>query len=617
MGLRLKLLTIVVGSLTGLALLLSLLFLRAENSQKESLRNSFSTNVDKLSEAISAQYYERYGDVQAFAVNEVFQGSNRAAMNETLNQYAKLYGIYDLILFVDTDGNFIASNTLSPTGSPLHHARLTEKNYASEPWFKAAAAGKFTEDREKGFLGTYVEDAQLYTICSEAFGSSCYGNSFSAPVKDKTGTLLGVITNRANFKWVELELDLLYGKLKDQNLADAVIQLIGNEGQLISQLDYPATGKVSVSRNFDQLLKPSAFKWDQGPAQQKQTGAETTFEAVHPVTSTPLIAALESIESSKFTSALGWKVLMWVPESDLYSAITAATQFFFVSLAILFATITGISWYVASKLTKQFETISGTITQASQEVLSASRQLSQASGSLAGASAEAAASLEETAASMEEIQSMITQSSHAATEGAQKSQDSLNAAQKGANDLQALVSSIEDLKNSSTRIQEISAVIDDIAFQTNLLALNAAVEAARAGEQGRGFAVVAEAVRSLAQKSASSAKEINGLIMENTTKISQGHGFAITCKDSFSTVIAGNESLTNLNKEIESSGESQGRGIVQINQAVQGLDKMTQQNSATSEKIAAASSQLTAQAGSLQTTISRFEILVTGSRKAS
>jgi methyl-accepting chemotaxis protein len=313
---------------------------------------------------------------------------------------------------------------------------------------------------------------------------------------------------------------------------------------------------------------------------------------------------------------MGWKIIFFAPEEALFAQIQSSTRFFFIVLGLLWLVISMGAWWMLDKLSRQFEKISAEVENSSKEVLSASHQLTAASNSLAESSSQAAASIEETAASMEELQSMVRQSSDAASNGSQKSNESLTAAQRGEQDLMKLVTSIEDLTNSSKKIEEISSVIDDIAFQTNLLALNAAVEAARAGEQGKGFAVVADAVRSLAQKSAQSAKEITTLVHDNTSKIHDGHKLALTCKSSFQTVLEGNKAVSTLNMEIQSSGTSQSEGIVQVNQAVQSLDQMTQKNASTAEEIAASSNELTAQANNLQKLVLDFEQLVKGKHAA-
>src|SRR5690606_25193062 len=114
---------------------------------------------------------------------------------------------------------------------------------------------------------------------------------------------------------------------------------------------------------------------------------------------------------------------------------------------------------------------------------------------------------------------------------------------------------------SSRKIADIISVIDGIAFQTNILALNAAVEAARAGEQGRGFAVVAAEVRNLAQRSATAAKEIKGLIADSTDKVEAGTRLVDSAGQTMGEIVASVKKVSDLIAEIAAASREQSSGI--------------------------------------------------------
>lgn len=257
------------------------------------------------------------------------------------------------------------------------------------------------------------------------------------------------------------------------------------------------------------------------------------------------------------------------------------------------------AWFVLASLSKSVNGVIENLTSASDQVSSAAQQIASSSEELSQATTEQASSLEETVATIEELSSMVKVNSENASQAAQLSNETSEIAGRGEQEIRALVSSMGEISHDSKKIADIINVIDDIAFQTNLLALNAAVEAARAGEQGKGFAVVAEAVRSLAQRSSSAAKDITELIKTSVERIETGSQQAERSGAVLVDIVASVKKVTQINNEIASASTEQANGITQISKAMNQLDQVTQVNAASSEEAAASAEELSAQADSM------------------
>jgi methyl-accepting chemotaxis protein len=230
-------------------------------------------------------------------------------------------------------------------------------------------------------------------------------------------------------------------------------------------------------------------------------------------------------------------------------------------------------------------------------VSAASQELSAAAQAISTGAQQQAASLEETSASLEEITAAVRESAKNAHQASLLGSGSKDAADN-CPDATSAVAAMAEINVASSKIFDIISTVDEIAFQTNLLAVNAAVEAARAGDGGRGFAVVASEVRSLAQRSSVSAKEIKSLIQDSLRKVGRGSDLV--------------NRVTQLVGDIASASGQQSTAIDQVSTAMTQMDQVTQSNAAQTEELSATADSFSEQSVRLLELVGAFTLTLDG-----
>jgi len=252
-------------------------------------------------------------------------------------------------------------------------------------------------------------------------------------------------------------------------------------------------------------------------------------------------------------------------------------------------------------LVTQVRSGADSISTAAGEVASGNLDLSSRTEQQAG-------SLEESASALEELTGTVAQNADNARRGSELATSASSVAARGGAVVEQVVATMGEIDEASKKIVDIISVIDGIAFQTNILALNAAVEAARAGEQGRGFAVVAGEVRTLAQRSATAAREIKQLIDASVAKVGNGTRLVGEAGATMQDVVASVRRVSDIMSEISAASREQSTGIEQVNGAIAEMDQVTQQNAALVEEAAAATESMQEQAQNLAQAVSVFKL---------
>jgi methyl-accepting chemotaxis protein len=238
--------------------------------------------------------------------------------------------------------------------------------------------------------------------------------------------------------------------------------------------------------------------------------------------------------------------------------------------------------------------VARSVQSTAEALASASQEMSASANGVSQGASEQAASATQASSSIATVAATVGQS---ATNASQTQQIATRAAADAVAGGEAVRQTLEAMWKITERVE----VIEEIARATNLLALNAAIEAARAGEHGRGFAVVATEVRRLAERSKQAAVEVGTLSTESRA-VSERAGAVLE------KMVPDIQKTAALVLEISEAARSQATGAELVTNAIGELERVIQQNAASSESLASTAEEIAAQAEELRATVSFFKV---------
>ncbi len=620
---------------------------------------AFEAKTGALDSGIQAQFFERYGDVQAFAVNPNVKSLDAKKITADLDAYVKLYGIYDVVMVVDKDGKYVASNTKDASGKTVNTEELRKYQYHETAWFKSSLSGTTTDDKENNYSGTFFEEFHLDPLMQLAFSEEKIGLSFSAPIKNAEGQLVGVITNRSNSSWIDNEVKSVHKSAVELAGSSSMnIMLVNGQGQIVNLYAPEESKKTEVEYlvekgQFHQSLK------DKLPTVVEKMATDKSkygggFEP-DPRDGGLIAVAYETMGGSKWVSSLDWKIIIYDHAENVTAAADHAMMVFYMTFGVGILMSMALAFWFALSLSKKISGITEVLKSNSGDLSEASSKVASSSTELSEGSTQQAAALQETVAAVDEISAMVDKNAEAATKSKEASGLSRDAAMKGRQNVDQMIEAISEISRSNddmssqmdssnqqlneitkliTDIGNKTKVINEIVFQTKLLSFNASVEAARAGEYGKGFAVVAEEVGNLAQMSGNAAKEISTLLDESVNKVNSivtesksrveqlmnlsrdkvkvGEETAKACNDSLEEILSQVSSVDTLVSEIAVASQEQSTGIREIAKAVGQMETVTQQNSSVAEASSVAAEQLNSQSIQLNQLVQDLRYIVAG-----
>ncbi|MBM3847941.1 MAG: hypothetical protein FJ405_16855, partial [Verrucomicrobia bacterium] len=260
-----------IASLVPLTILGFLVYQSSEG-MRAGIGKSYQAAAESLIDRVERNLFERYGDVQAFGFNSALQdkaswyvvGSASNAIARVANQYAALYGMYQLSVVVDLEGKVIAVNDRSPKGEPIDTAWLYDRSFKDASWFQDALAGRFL--KSPTLSGTVVQEVAVSEEVKKIYSDEGLVLGYSAPVTDRDGKAIAVWHNLVAFSVVEEMFEAVYRGFSKEGLSSAALTLVDSTGRILIQ-HHPKqrNGDSRVFRDMGVILRRN-LKQESNPA---------------------------------------------------------------------------------------------------------------------------------------------------------------------------------------------------------------------------------------------------------------------------------------------------------------------------------------------------------------
>jgi methyl-accepting chemotaxis protein len=356
-----KLLVVCLGLAIVPMLILMAVMYRVQQSISQSYAEQCQATASRFADTIDRNLFERYGDVQAFSVNETifrkddwYKDGVETQLVKAMNSYVDLYDIYYLTLLVDLQGKVIAVNTKNHEGKPIETASLYAKNFSKEKWFNDAKAGNFFTSADSTVSGTVVEDVYADADVQGIYSDEGLTIGFAAPVEDEGGNIIAVWKNYAKFALVEEIAESAYARMKKAGYSTAEFTLFDGQGRLILDLA-PATSRSElVKRDLGQILKFSAKGNGNAVVDTLLSGkAGSMANAQHyRVPGLMLVTGYAPLQGALGFRGMDWYALVGVQKQEMLAPIYKAQTWVVVSIVGVILTASLVSLLFANSITR-------------------------------------------------------------------------------------------------------------------------------------------------------------------------------------------------------------------------------------------------------------------------